>query len=78
MWTHDGLVCAIGTFKDKLKLNFFRGALLKDTHKLFNAGLEAKVMRAIDFFEGDKINETAIKEIIRSAVAYNLDGKNKN
>ena len=71
VWTHNGMVCAVGSFKDHVKLNFFKGASLSDPHKLFNAGLEAKATRAIDFHEGDKIDEPALKALIRAAVDYN-------
>ena len=71
VWTSDGMICAAGAFKDHVKLNFFKGALLKDPTHLFNAGFEAKATRAIDFSEGDKIDETALKALIREAVAYN-------
>jgi hypothetical protein len=74
VWTHDGLVCAVGAFKDHVKVNFFQGAALADPHKLFNAGLEAKKTRAIDFHEGDAINKTALKDLIRAAVAHNVGG----
>ena len=72
VWTRNGLVCADGAFKDHVKLNFFKGASLKDPKRLFNAGLDAKATRAIDFTEGDKIDESALKALIRAAVAYNL------
>ncbi len=75
VWTHNGMVCAVGCFKDHVKINFFQGALLEDPHKLFNAGLEAKKTRAIDFHEDDKINEAAVKNLIHSAVAYNVRKK---
>lgn len=71
VWSHKGLVCAVGTFKKAVKMNFFQGALLEDAHKLFNAGLDAKKTRAIDFHEGDVIDEAALKELIRTAVAHN-------
>ena len=77
VWTQNGLVCSAGAFKDHLKLNFFKGASLKDPQRLFNAGLEAKATRAIDFGEGDNINEPALKELIRAAVAYNRSGGKK-
>lgn len=78
VWTHNGMVCSTGAFKDHVKLNFFKGASLKDPKHLFNAGLEAKATRAIDFSEGDKINEPALKELVRAAVAYNASsGKKK-
>jgi hypothetical protein len=71
VWSRDGLVCAVGAFKDHLKVNFFRGAALPDPNGLFNAGLEAKKTRAIDFREGDKVDEASLREIIRAAVAIN-------
>jgi hypothetical protein len=71
VWTSNGLVCAAGAFKDHVKLNFFKGASLKDPKRLFNAGLDAKATRAIDFFEHDKVNEPVLKALIREAVAYN-------
>jgi uncharacterized protein YdeI (YjbR/CyaY-like superfamily) len=64
-------------FKDHVKLNFFKGALLPDPKKLFNAGLDAKATRAIDIHENDKIDETALKELVRAAVALNAAGKKK-
>lgn len=73
--SHEGLVCALGPFKNAVKMNFFQGASLEDTHKLFNAGLDAKKTRAIDFHEGDTIDEPALKDLIRAAVAYNVGGK---
>ena len=68
------MLCSAGPFKDHVKLNFFKGASLNDPQGLFNAGLEAKATRAIDFSEGDTIDEAAVKELIRAAVAYNLSG----
>jgi hypothetical protein len=65
------MVCSVGAFKDRVKLNFFKGALLKDSQKLFNAGFEAKATRAIDFHKDDTIDASALKELIREAVAYN-------
>ena len=75
VWSHNGLVCAVGAFKDHLKVNFFKGASLEDPHGLFNAGLEAKATRAIDLYERDTLSESALKDLIRAAVAYNA---NKN
>ena len=75
VWSHQGLVCALGVFKKVVKMNFFQGAFLEDPHKLFNAGLDAKTMRSIDFHVGDTVNENALKELIRSAIAYNVGGK---
>ena len=77
VWSYKGNVVAGGAFKDHIKLNFFKGASLKDTHGLFNAGLDAKATRGIDFHEGDVIDETALKELIREAVAYNKSGGKK-
>ena len=78
VWSYKGNVVASGIFKDHVKLNFFKGASLKDPKKLFNAGLEAKATRAIDISEGQKIDEAALKELIREAVAANTSaGKKK-
>jgi len=77
VWSHKGNVVAAGVFKDHVKLNFFKGASLKDPHRLFNAGLDAKAARAIDFSEGDELNIPALRELIRSAVAYNSSGSKK-
>lgn len=74
VWSHKGNVVAIAAFKDHVKLNFFRGATLNDTHGLFNAGLEAKATRAIDLREGDDIDASALQTLIRAAVAANLSG----
>ena len=71
VWTHGGMVCSVGAFRDHVKLHFFKGASLEDAYGLFNAGLEAKVTRAIDFREGDKIDELALKNLVRAAVAHN-------
>jgi len=73
-WYHDGLVAVANAHKDKVKLTFSQGASLPDPDKLFNAGLEGNKWRAIDFHEGDRINERALKNIIRAAVAYNRAG----
>jgi len=77
VWTQKGLVCSAGAFKDHVKLNFFKGASLKDPKGLFNAGLDAKATRAIDFSEGDDIDESALKDLIRAAVAHNTSGSKK-
>jgi len=71
VWAYKGNVVASGVFKDHVKLNFFKGASLNDPKKLFNAGLEAKATRAIDISEGDKLDEAALKDLIRQAVALN-------
>jgi len=70
-WSHDGSVCLANAFKDKVKLTFFEGASLPDPDKLFNNGLEGKKWRTIDFYENDKINEKALRILVRSAVAHN-------
>src|SRR5687767_12728914 len=77
VWSHKGNVVAAGVFKDHVKLNFFKGASLKDSKGLFNAGLEAKATRAIDIGEGDDIDESALKELVRAAVDYNVSGGKK-
>ena len=77
VWSLKGNVLAAGVFKDHVKLNFFKGASLDDPQSLFNAGLEAKATRAIDFNESENIDESALKDLIRSAVAYNLSGGKK-
>ena len=71
VFSHDELVVAVGAFKGSVKMNFFQGASLPDPHKLFNAGLDAKKTRAIDFHENEKIDEPALKNLIRAAVARN-------
>jgi len=73
VYSHNGLVVAVGAFKRSVKMNFFQGASLPDPHRLFNAGLEAKKTRAIDFHEGE-INEPALKDLIQAAVAHNIAG----
>ena len=77
VWVCNGNVVASGVLKDHVKLNFFKGASLPDPKKLFNAGLEAKGTRAIDIAENDKIDEAALKELIRAAVEFNMAGKKK-
>src|SRR5215510_13430812 len=71
VWSHDGIIAVGNAHKDKVKLTFSHGANLPDPHKLFNAGLKGGEWRAIDFFEGDKINENALKSLVRDAVDYN-------
>jgi hypothetical protein len=77
VWSYKGNVVAGGVFKDHVKLNFFKGASLQDPKGLFNAGFDAKATRAIDFSEGDDIDESALKDLIRDAVAYNMSGSKK-
>jgi hypothetical protein len=74
VYTHNGLVCAASAFKDHAKLNFFKGAALEDPKGLFNASLEAKATRAIDLHQGEALQEAALQDLIRAAVAYNLSG----
>jgi hypothetical protein len=69
VWSHNGNVLAAGAFRDHVKVNFFKGASLDDPQRLFNAGLDAKATRAIDIHEGDRLNEPALKTLIRAAVA---------
>ena len=71
VWSRDGMIAVGNAHKDKVKLTFSHGASLPDPDKLFNAGLGGKVWRAIDFFEGHKINERALKNLVRAAVDYN-------
>jgi hypothetical protein len=71
VWSHDGMIAVGNAHKDKVKLTFSHGANLPDPDKLFNAGLGGNTWRAIDFFEGDKTNERALKNLVRAAVDYN-------
>ena len=71
VWSHEGMYVLANAHKDKVKLTFFHGAELPDPKKLFNAGLEGNTWRAIDFREGDRIDETALKALLREAMAYN-------
>ena len=71
VWSHDGLICTGEVYKKAVKLTFAKGASLKDPSHLFNSSLEGKVRRAIDFHEDDKVDETALKALIKAAVALN-------
>ena len=71
VWEADGIVCTGETYKDKVKLTFANGAALPDPAKLFNAGLEGNIRRAIDLYEGDSVDEAAFKELVRAAAAWN-------
>ncbi len=75
VFSHGGIVCTGETYKNVVKMTFAKGAQLKDPSSLFNSSLEGNVRRAIDIHEGDKINEAALKDLIRAAVALNLKGK---
>ena len=77
VWSHGGIVCTGETYKSAVKLTFAKGAALPDPAGLFNSSLEGNVRRAIDIHEGEKINEAALKNLIRAAVALNLKAKSK-
>lgn len=71
VWSHDGIICTGETYKDKVKFTFAKGAVIPDPSGVFNSSLEGNVRRAIDIHEGEKINEKALKALIRAAVAIN-------
>ncbi len=75
VWSHNGLICTGETYKNVVKMTFAKGASLEDPERLFNSSLDGKVRRAIDIREGDKVNEAALKDLIRAAVSLNLEGK---
>src|SRR6266567_6031450 len=77
VWSHGGIVCTGETYKNVVKMTFPKGAALKDPSGLFNSSLDGNVRRAIDIHEGDKVDEAALKDLIRAAVALNLKGKSK-
>src|ERR1700720_951656 len=77
VWSHGGIVCTGETYKNAVKMTFAKGAALKDPSGLFNSSLDGNVRRAIDIHEGDKIDEAALQDLIRAAVALNLKGKSK-
>ena len=77
VWSRDGMIAVANAHKGKVKLTFAYGAKLADPDKLFNAGLEGNMRRAIDFFEGDKINERALKNLVRAAIDYNQTKKKR-
>src|SRR5438270_7993742 len=76
VWSHAGIICTGETYKNVVKITFAKGAALKDPSRLFNSSLDGNVRRAIDIHEGDKIDDGALKDLIRAAVALNLKGKN--
>src|ERR1041385_5654359 len=76
-FSHGGIVCTGETYKNVVKMTFAKGAALKDPSGLFNSSLDGNVRRAIDIHEGEKINESALKNLIRAAVALNLESKKK-
>ena len=71
VWSHNGIIAVANAHKGKVKLTFDKGAHLPDPGKLFNAGLEGNQRRAIDFFEGDKVDATGLKALVRAAIEYN-------
>jgi hypothetical protein len=75
VWSHAGIICTGETYKNIVKMTFARGAALEDPSGLFNSSLEGKTRRAIDFHEGDKIDEKALKALIRAAVALNMSAR---
>ena len=75
VWSHGGIVCTGETYKNAVKMTFAKGAELKDPAGLFNSSLDGNVRRAIDIHEGDTVDEAALKDLIRAAVALNLEGK---
>src|SRR6266446_5706279 len=77
VWCHGGIVCTGETYKNAVKMTFAKGAALKDPSGLFNSSLEGNVRRAIDIHEGEKVDEAALKNLIRAAVALNLHLKSK-
>lgn len=78
VWSHTGSICTGETYKNMVKLTFFKGAALNDPSGLFNSSLDGKVRRAIDIKENDKINDDALKNLIREAVALNLRSKKQS
>ena len=72
MWSHAGMICTCETYKNVVKMTFAKGASLEDPSGLFNSSLEGNTRRAIDFHEGDKIDEKALQALIRAAVALNM------
>jgi len=77
VWEHNGIICTGETYKNVVKLTFAKGASLDDPHGLFNSSLDGNVRRAIDIHEGEKLNQTAFKNLIRAAIALNLERKPK-
>src|SRR5689334_10486019 len=75
VWEHDGIICTGETYKSVVKLTFAKGASLKDPSGLFNSSLEGNTRRAIDFHEGEKINEKAFKALVRAAIQLNVSSK---
>ena len=78
VWSHDGIICTGESYKEKVKLTFAKGAALKDPARLFNSSLDGNVRRAIDILEGEEVDASAFKALIRQAVALNSSGKSKS
>ena len=77
VWSHDGIICTGESYKSAVKLTFAKGASLKDPSRLFNSSLDGNVRRAIDIHEGEEVDESAFKALVRQAVALNRSGKSK-
>ena len=77
IWSHDGIICTGESYKNHVKLTFAKGASLKDPARLFNSSLDGKLRRAIDVHEGEEVDESAFKALVRQAVALNSSGKSK-
>ena len=77
VWSHDGIICTGESYKSVVKLTFAKGASLKDPARLFNSSLDGNVRRAIDIHEGEELDESAFKTLVRQAVALNTSGKSK-
>src|SRR5262245_17818617 len=75
VWSHDGMICTGESYRNVVKLTFSKGASLKDPARLFNSSLDGNTRRALDIFEGDKIDESAFKALVRQAIALNSSGK---
>src|SRR5712691_5443117 len=77
VWSHDGIICTGESYKNHVKLTFAKGASLKDPARLFNSSLDGNVRRAIDIHEGEEVDESAFKALVRQALALNSSGKSK-
>ena len=77
VWSHDGIICTGETYKSVVKLTFLKGATLKDPSRLFNSSLDGNARRAIDIHQGEEVDESAFKTLLRQAVALNSSGKSK-
>jgi len=77
VWSHDGQIAVANAHKDKVKVTFARGAHLPDPKKVFNAGLDGNLWRAIDLYEGDKLDEAAFKQLVRAAISHNASRRKK-